>query len=167
MKDVAWEGALPPCDLCGSPGCGAFNSPTSKAGAGGGRWANLCGPCFRKHGIDTSVTERRVLRPEPPAEVRAIALRWGGAKAEVRELEDGVWRFAEVQEDYGDAEGFVYVVYRPGKEFPCFEDDGRPSGTSTREDEWVVRCLNDAPDGWFTVSDDGTYRGYREEVKVW
>lgn len=65
MKDVqATE--LPRCDACGKPGCGVYNAPLDKRKApvhmlGKGSWANLCGPCFEKCGLDTSVTERRVL----------------------------------------------------------------------------------------------------------
>lgn len=166
MRDVQAT-SLPPCDLCGSQGCGVYNAPTRLGGPFGGKWGNFCEPCFPKVGLDTSVTERRVLpRLEAPDEVKAIARHWGGERSDPVRLADGQWRFAEIMEDYGDAEGFVYVVYEPGAEHPFYEDSGRPEGHAASGD-WVVRCVNDAPDALWTVSADGTYRGFRGEEKIW
>jgi hypothetical protein len=60
VKDVKAT-TLPRCDVCKKPGCGVYNTPTKQFGPCGGKWANMCGPCFDDYGLDTSVTERRVL----------------------------------------------------------------------------------------------------------
>lgn len=170
MKRVAVR-TMPRCDLSQVDGTGeehgpgAYNSPTRRGDPlTGGRWANLCWPCFAEHGIDTSVTELRVVTP---AEVTAIARYWGGERAEARPTGEGVWRFHSTDGDEIFIGGFVYDVYEPGVNFPCFEDDGRPVGDIASSDEWMVRCVNDAPDAWFTVTRDGVKRGWSGEVRVW
>jgi hypothetical protein len=95
---------------------------------------------------------------EVPRAVRAIADRWGGTDEPVKEVEDGVWRFG------GD--GFVYAVFRPGKEYPCYEDSGRPIGNYTSR-HWTVRCVNDSPDSFWHVTTDGVYDGYNDVEKLW
>lgn len=164
MKDVQAT-VLPDCDMCPPLGVGVrygfYNAPTRKDSAGGGRWANLCGPCFELVGIDTSVTERRVLPGKYPMEVMSIARRWSGEKAVVSAQGEGLWTFTWAED------GFRYEVRRPGAETPVFEDSGRPCGTVVL-DEWTVRCVNDAPDAWFTVKADGRYVDHRgEEHRVW
>lgn len=66
MSKQVYVSEVPPCDVCDMMGDehepGTYNSPmTAEAQAAfGGSWANLCESHFLKHGIDTSVTERRV-----------------------------------------------------------------------------------------------------------
>jgi hypothetical protein len=120
----------------------------------------MCGPCFKKHGIDTSVTERRVLTGPTPDEVTAIAKRWGDSNSEPRYETEGVWRFT------GD--GFIYLVFSPGTDVPTYEDSGRPCGDAVFPTAWTVRAVNDAPDSFWTIEQDGTYVDYQgREAKVW
>ena len=160
VKDVKVT-ELPPCDNCNSPGCGVYNSPTRNHGPFAGRWGNFCGPCFRKYGIDTSVTERRVLPPSVPGEVKAMMKHWGDSDSvAVKGAKDKTWRF--------DGGGYQYLVHEPGVEVDTFEVDGRPTGSTVFHDDWAVRCLNDAPDAWWTIALDGTYQAPNgKEVKVW
>jgi hypothetical protein len=94
-----------------------------------------------------------VSAPETEVVVRAISRRWGGTGASLWKTKDGVWRFRHADPE----DGFVYDIYEPGEHVPVFEDDGRPCGTITRPDAFCVRCVNDAPDSWFTVGVDGIY----------
>jgi len=71
--EVASRTEIPDCDVCvlidenvSGDGLnirdGIYNAPTHKASPiTRGRWANLCEFHFKQHGLDTSVTERRVL----------------------------------------------------------------------------------------------------------
>lgn len=162
MKEVEWRGDFPRCDSCNQPGCGVYNAPTSRHPRFGAKWANLCGPCFTKYGLDTSVTELRVRPQTIPTEVTAMAAHWVGEPHEVVKVSDDVWRF------WSTLTGETYDAYKPGAEFPCFEDSGRPCGNTVFPREWAVRAISAAPDDWFTVDVDGTFRGMRgEEVKVW
>lgn len=166
MKKVEWTGPLPNCDVCKKPKCGVFNTPTKVLGPCGGRWANMCGPCFDDYGIVSSVTEKRTFLPEPPFEVKAIAKRWGGENSVPRLVREGVWRFAETMENYSGAPGFIYEVHAPGVPMATFEDSGQPCGDVTL-DEWTVRALNDAPDSWWSITREGEYRGYSAANQVW
>jgi hypothetical protein len=162
VKDVTTT-HFPDCDMCLERGesaarLGRYNAPTKL-----GPWANLCDPCFAVVGIDSSVTERRV-HPDHPFEVLAIARRWSGQLDKVaivrHEGSPRTWRFSEAED------GFLYAVHAPREPFPVFEDSGRPCGTIIK-DEWLVRCLNDAPDSFFGVREDGlhaTYDGFLVEV---
>lgn len=52
---------MPKCDISPHHGDGLYNSPTRRDDAvTGGKWANLCENCFARHGLDTSITERRM-----------------------------------------------------------------------------------------------------------
>ena len=74
MYDVeVTKDQIPDCDVCviiddhvAGTGeniqAGIYNAPTHKYGQITlGRWANLCEQHFKQHGIDSSVTERRVV----------------------------------------------------------------------------------------------------------
>jgi hypothetical protein len=98
-----------------------------------------------------------------PIPVRAIAERWAGRGAPIRETEPGVWRIRCADPE----DGFVYEVREPGGRTPVFEDNGRPCGAVDRP-EWTVRCVNDAPDAWWTVATDGIYRPWQgREEHLW
>jgi hypothetical protein len=93
---------------------------------------------------------------EIPEEVEAIATFWAGVGI-------GAWLFRG--RDFED--GFVYRVYRPGQALALREDNGRPFTGEPRTD-WVVVCVNDAPDSWWTVSADGVYQPWNgSEVALW
>ena len=97
-----------------------------------------------------------------PTEVEAIARYWAGADARISLVGDRVWRFRCADPE----DGFVYDVRAPGVPTPVFEDNGRPCGSVERND-WTVRCVNDAPDAWFTVSADGIYQPWQgEAIKI-
>jgi hypothetical protein len=155
--------SIPDCDVCEAlegtqTRLGLYNSPTRRDDeATGGRWANLCAEHFEEHGIDTSVTERRVHYMHPN-EVHAVARVWGGRGSEVIEASDGVWRFRS-------PDGELYEVHRPGTPWPAYEDDGRPCGDVV-SDGWHVRALRAAPDDHFEVGAGGVYRGDRGDLKV-
>jgi hypothetical protein len=100
---------------------------------------------------------------EVPSEVKAIARYWGGADPVIRDQGDGVWLVRS--RDFED--GFLYKVTRPGEPLDLREDNGRPFTGEPRTD-WVVVCVNDAPDAWWTVSAEGVYLPYgAAEVKLW
>lgn len=59
---------IPPCDICvatdpSDVAPGTYNAPMTGQGQRlfGGSWANLCQSHFDVYGIDSSVTERRIL----------------------------------------------------------------------------------------------------------
>lgn len=88
-----------------------------------------------------------------PPEVEAIAKYWGGKEPRIKYEDDGTWLFrCKDPED-----GFVYRVTKPGTPLALREDNGRPFTGEPRTD-WVVVCINDAPDAWFTVSAEGVYQ---------
>lgn len=64
MRDVTVS-KIPDCDVCPvfgrAPRSGLYNAPTRPGSGFGGKWGNLCEEDFAEHGIDTSVTERRVV----------------------------------------------------------------------------------------------------------
>jgi len=84
--------------------------------------------------------------------LHAIADNWGGRECPRADHPNGVFSFR------GDEGYSLYHVWRPGQTALLAEDNGRPFRKKVPSGKYLVRCMTDAPDCWWYVNDDGTYR---------
>lgn len=90
--------------------------------------------------------------------IQAITRYWGGKNTKVEEAAIGVYSFR------GDEGYSRYEIRLPGTFARIYEDSGRPiEGFKVPESKVLVRCLTDAPDAWWYVGLDGSYRSFRGE----
>jgi hypothetical protein len=98
-----------------------------------------------------------------PQEVEAIATFWAGVEPRITESGPNTWLFRSRD----DEDGFIYRVTKPGSPLALREDNGRPF-TGEPSTDWVVVCINDAPDAWWTVSAEGVYQPWSgSAVTLW
>ena len=86
--------------------------------------------------------------------LHAIADRWGGPGCKRADHPSGVFAFR------GDEGHSLYYVWRYGQTALLAEDSGRPFKKPVPKGRLIVRCMDDAPDAWWYVEDNGAYTDY-------
>jgi hypothetical protein len=81
-----------------------------------------------------------------------IADYWGGKDCQRADHPSGVFAFRK--------DGFLYYVWRPGQVALLAEVDGRPFQHTVPQGRYLVRAINDAPDAWWYIEDDGAYTDF-------